>query len=169
MTGWHEIGMIRPATSADTSSIATCVLSAFDNVDEVKLIQQIGTDGDTLLELVFELVGTMVGHVLISKLTLGQVPQLSCGAVAPFSVHADFQSRGIGSKLMREAISESKTIGLDVLCLLGDPGYYQKFGFRESHLRSDYEPRYFQHLELTAGCLQDVEAKAVYARAFASL
>lgn len=111
----------------------------------------------------------MLGYILISKLRLQDAPQLGCGAIAPLAVHQDHQLRGIGSKLVRETILSSRGLGLDMLCLLVDPRFYKNFGFRKSHLSSDYNPEYFQHLELTTGCLQDVQAKAIYAPAFSVL
>lgn len=45
--------MIRTANTADEGGIAKCVSSAFDNFDEVTLIQQLAADGDKLIELVF--------------------------------------------------------------------------------------------------------------------
>ena len=161
--------MIRTANAADEGPIAKCVSSAFDNFDEVTLIQQLAADGDKLIELVFVESGTVLGYILISKLRLQDAPQLRCGAIAPLAVHHDHQLRGIGSKLVREAIRAGRDLGLDVLCLLGDPRFYKNFGFRKSHLSSDYNPEYFQHLELTAGCLRDVQAKAIYAPAFSVL
>jgi putative acetyltransferase len=161
--------MIRTANLADEGAIAKCVSSAFDNFGEVTLIQQLAADGDKLIELVFEESGTVSGYVLISNLRLQDAPQLRCGAIAPLAVHPDHQLRGIGSELVREAILASRGLGLDVLCLLGDARFYRNFGFRKSHLRSDYNPKHFQHLELTAGCLRDIQAKAVYAPAFSVL
>ena len=161
--------MIRTANLADEGAIAKCVSTAFDSFGEVTLIRQLAADGDKLIELVFEGAGKVSGYVLISKLMLQDAPQLRCGAIAPLAVHPDHQFRGIGSKLMREAILASRRLGLDVLCLLGDPRFYKSFGFRKSHLSSDYNPEHFQHLELTAGCLRDVQAKAIYAPAFSVL
>ena len=161
--------MIRTANVADEGAIAKCVSSAFDNFDEVTLIGQLAADCDKLIELVCEESGVISGYVLISKLRLQKAPQLLCGAIAPLAVHPDNQLRGIGSKLMREAICAARGLGLDVLCLLGDPRFYKTFGFRKSHLSSDYNPEYFQHLELTDGCLRDIQAKAIYAPAFSLL
>ena len=77
--------MIRTANLADEVAIAKCVSSAFDNFGEVTLIQQLGADGDKLIELVFEESGTVSGYVLISNLRLQDAPQLRCGAIAPIA------------------------------------------------------------------------------------
>ena len=161
--------MIRTTNVADEGAIAKCVSSAFDNFGEVTLIQQLAADGDKLIELLFEESGTVLGYVMISKLRLHKAPQLRCGAVAPLAVCPDHQRRGIGSTLMREVILTSRGLGLDVLCLLGDPRFYKTFGFRKSHPSSDYNPKHFQHLELTDGCLRDIQAKAIYAPEFSVL
>ena len=80
---------------------------------------------------------------------------LSCGQVSPLSVLPEYQSKGIGSSLMQAVIEKSKEKGLDALFLLGDPKYYQLFGFTPSNVRSAYGPSdFFQELEIKTNCLE---------------
>ena len=53
--------------------------------------------------------------------------------------------------------------------LLGDPDYYQRFGFGVTDIGSDYPAEFFQAFELTPQCLNNVSAKANYANAFSAL
>ena len=121
-----------------------------------------------LINLVFELSDTIIGNVVVSKITMEPDVGLFCGGVAPVSVLPDQQSSGIGSQLMTEVIHESKKKGMDALFLLGDPNYYKRFNFNVSNLESGYNPKHFQELELTKGCLINLKSKVTYANAFLS-
>ena len=61
---------MRFAVSSDFDGIDACVACAFDNSAEVKLIRRLRADNDMLLEYVAELAGRVIGHVMVSELTL---------------------------------------------------------------------------------------------------
>ena len=42
----------------------------------------------------------------------------------------ELQKQGIGKFLMREGLSSLKSLGAKGCILVGDPGYYERFGFR---------------------------------------
>ncbi|MDG1986774.1 MAG: N-acetyltransferase [Halieaceae bacterium] len=121
-----------------------------------------------LLNLVVESSDTIIGNVVVSKITMTPDIGLFCGGVAPLSVLPEHQSSGIGSQLMKEAIKKSKETGMNGLFLLGNPDYYGRFGFKVSNLESDYDAEYLQELELTKGCLVNLKSKITYANEFMS-
>lgn len=141
--------IIREALSADFNDIASCVLTAFENEAEVVLIKQLHADKDVLIERVAKKGGSIVGHMMASKLTLKPGLGLFFGGVAPLSVVPTHQSNGIGSTLMNVVLVESRSLGSDALFLLGNPAYYQRFGFQVTGVGSDYPAKYFQAYELT--------------------
>ena len=53
-------------------------------------------------------------------------------AVAPLAVGPSHQARGIGTALMTELLRRAEEAGLPMIVLLGDPGYYERFGFEPS-------------------------------------
>ena len=161
--------IIRETLPTDFDDITHCVFSAFHNEGEVVLVRQLRADNDVMIELVAEEGALIVGHVVVSHLSLNPDLGLQCGGIAPLSVLPSQQSRGIGSRLMEAVIQTGRSLELDALFLLGDPAYYQRFGFRVTGVRSDYPAEYFQALELTPGCLRHVQTKAQYAPAFASI
>ena len=161
--------IIRETLPADFDDISRCILSAFQNDGEVALVQQLRADNDVVIELVAEEAGSIVGHVVVSHLSLNPNIGLQCGGVAPLSVLPGHQSNGIGSRLMEAVIERSRSAELDALFLLGDPDYYQRFGFGVTDIRSDYPAAFFQAFELTPQCLNNVSAKANYANAFSAL
>ena len=161
--------IIRETLPADFDDISRCILSAFQNDSEVALVRQLRADNDVVIELVAEEAGSILGHVVVSHLSLNPNISLQCGGVAPLSVLPGHQSNGIGSRLMEAVIERSRSAELDALFLLGDPGYYQRFGFGMTDISSDYPSEFFQAFELTPQCLNNVSAKANYANAFSAL
>lgn len=161
--------IIRETLPADFDDITYCVFSAFQSEGEVVLVQQLRADNDVIVELVAEEGALIVGHIVVSRLSLNPDLGLRCGGVAPLSVLPSHQSRGVGSRLMEAVIERSRSAELDALFLLGDPDYYQRFGFGVTDISSDYPAEFFQAFELTPQCLNNVSARANYANAFSAL
>ena len=163
------MGVIREARETDLGEAFNLIQTSFSNRAESDLVKQLISDNDVLINLVFDSTDSILGNVIVSKVTLEPNIGLFCGGIAPLSVLPDHQSTGIGSMLMKEAIRESERIGIDALFLLGDPNYYKRFGFIISSLGSDYRLEHFQQLELNRGCLANLKAKITYADAFQKL
>lgn len=76
----------------------------------------------------------VIGHILLSKITIGaHTPSL---ALAPLSVAPNYQKQGIGKALVESALNKARHYGYQSVVVLGDPAYYQKFGFE---MAEDYE------------------------------
>jgi len=161
--------MIRETRKSDLEEVFNLIHAAFGNKAESDLVKQLISDGDVLINLVLESSETIVGNIVVSKITMEPDVGLFCGGVAPVSVLPDQQSSGVGSKLMTAAINESKKMGIDALFLLGDPNYYKRFGFIVSTLKNDYSVEHLQELELTEDCLVNIKSKVTYANAFLNL
>ena len=161
--------MIRETKESDLEEVFNLIYSAFGDQSEPDLVRQLILDEDLLFNLVFESSDVILGNVVVSKITMEPHRDLLCGGVAPLSVLPKKQSTGIGSQLMRAAITRSKELNIDALFLLGDPHYYKRFDFKISNLPNDYSVEHFQELELTKNCLNDVRSKVIYANAFTNL
>ena len=161
--------MIREVQESDLEEVFNLIHSAFGNRAESDLVKQLISDGDVLINLLVESSDTIIGNVVVSKITMEPDIGLFCGGVAPVSVVPDQQSSGVGSKLMTAAINESKKMGIDALFLLGDPNYYKRFGFVVSTFKNDYSVENFRELELTEDCLVNIKSKVTYANAFLNL
>lgn len=76
--------------------------------------------------------GRVIGHVLLSRGMLaasdGTVTEI--GLIGPVAVWPELQRRGVGDGLMRAAISAATARHLPVICLVGHPSYYPRFGFQ---------------------------------------
>lgn len=71
--------------------------------------------------------GRVAGHVLCTRGRVGDGPALGLG---PLGVHPGRQRAGVGAALMHTVLGAADATGEPLVALLGDPGYYHRFGFR---------------------------------------
>jgi putative acetyltransferase len=161
---------IRPAEAADRAAIRTVVERAFGQPLEADLVDRLVADGDAVLELVAEVDGRIVGHVLFSRLTVeGSGPPFAAVALAPLGVDPDFQRTGIGCALIEAAHERLAAAGETLSIVLGDPAYYVRFGYRRrpaEGFSSDYQ---CEALQALVWGLAPATGRLVYAPAFAGL
>lgn len=81
------------------------------------------------VSLVAEIDGQVVGHIGFSPVTISDGSHDWYG-VGPVSVLPAYQKRGIGKALIHEGLNALKAMGGKGCVLVGDPGYYGRFGFR---------------------------------------
>lgn len=85
------------------------------------------------LSLVAELNGEIVGHCMLSRKRMSGRAAPPVLVLGPLGVHPSRQRAGIGSQLVRAAQDAAKLRGQEALIvLLGEPGYYPRFGFRRA-------------------------------------
>ena len=121
---------IRQATSRDRPAILTVVRAAFgDGEEEVRLVENVWAGPEYLpdLELVAERDGAIIGHVLLHT---GYIEGRPGAALAPLCVHPKEQGKGIGTGLMKEAITRTNSQGHPLIVLLGHPEFYERLGFK---------------------------------------
>jgi predicted N-acetyltransferase YhbS len=100
--------------------------------------------------------GRLVGTVQLWDVAAGDGrPALLLG---PLTVHPGHRGRGVGGALMRHALAAAAKLGHEAVLLVGDAGYYERFGFSSEKTRSLWLPgRYDAHRflarELSPGAL----------------
>jgi len=105
--------------------------------------------------------GHVIGTVRLWNVEAGvdadgnPVPALLLG---PLAVDCAHEGKGIGGALMRAAITEARGRGHGAVLLVGDPEYYERFGFfagkaRHLVMPGPFERRRFLALELKDGWL----------------
>ncbi len=120
---------IRPEQPRDIPVIRALVASAFPTDAEAQLVDILRANGKAIYSFVaVNENGEVLGHVLYSPVTT-PLPSNGLG-LAPVAVKPEFQNQGIGSQLIRASLAEVKADGYDFVVLLGDPDYYQRFGFQ---------------------------------------
>jgi putative acetyltransferase len=118
--------VIRPERAEDAAAVADVVTAAFGRPDEARLVEALRPAAALSLVAQDER-GGVVGHVMLSHVGLGPG---SAVALAPLAVAPEQQRRGIGAALVRAALAEAEARGEALVLVLGDPGYYGRFGFR---------------------------------------
>lgn len=93
---------------------------------EVVLLQKLHEHGKQLHEWVCIHTNKAIAYIAFSPAYHGK--QL-CGLhLAPMAVAPDFQKQGIGTELLNFALRQ-EAIKSQPLFVLGEPGYYRRFGF----------------------------------------
>lgn len=124
---------VRAEVADDFNAIDVVNLSAFEGEAEAQLVTALRESPAFIpdLSLVAELNGRIVGHVVLSKVTLksdsGSTEILALG---PMSVVPSQSHRGIGSELIDAAVARAKPLCYGAIVVAGHPEYYQRFGFK---------------------------------------
>jgi putative acetyltransferase len=131
--------VVRQESVEDAQSVDRVVAAAFSGdaegtPPEVGLVRRLRAGDAWLpgLSLVAVADGSVVGHVVLSRVYVGGVPAL---ALAPLSVEPSWQRRGVGAALVRGALAEAERAGETLVLVLGEPAYYRRFGFEPAALR----------------------------------
>jgi predicted N-acetyltransferase YhbS len=101
--------------------------------------------------------GRVIGTVRLWTVSAGaDRPALLLG---PLAVHPDSRNRGVGMALMRHALASAKRKGHRAVLLVGDAGYYGRFGFSAERtgrlwLPGPYESHRLLGLELRSSALE---------------
>jgi putative acetyltransferase len=111
----------------------------------------------------------VIGHVLCTRGFIDDTPALG---LAPISVLPDRQGTGTGHALMHAVLGAAEATDEGVVCLLGEPAFYGRFGFRPAAELGITAPdpswgSYFQARTLSGS--RDVAGAFRYAEAFAEL
>ncbi len=116
--------------------------------------------------------GRVVGRVLFSPVRVdgrGSDPPQMVG-LAPVGVLPGYQGRGIGSHLIREGLQACAEAGYGAAVVLGESGYYARFGFERASSRglgNEYgADEHFMVAELKDGALDGVCGTVRYREEF---
>jgi len=154
--------LVRREQPGDVEIVRGIVAAAFAHPEapervpvEVTLLDGLRADGGWLpaLSLVAEPAGgEVMGHVVCTRGTIDKTPALGLG---PLTVRPDWQRRGVGKALMHTVLGAADALGEPLVALLGDPGYYGRYGFQPSSAYGITPPNplwgtYFQVRTLSA-------------------
>ncbi|XWK89765.1 MAG: N-acetyltransferase [Phormidium sp.] len=126
--------IIRNETDTDIEVITEVTIAAFknhpiSNHTEQFIIHALRAAGALTISLVAEIDRKVVGHIAFSPVTISDDTADWYG-LGPISVLPDYQRQGIGKALINEGLSLLKNMGAQGCALVGDPNYYQRFGFK---------------------------------------
>lgn len=126
--------IVRCETVDDVAAARAVQVAAFarpgstDEPPEAGLLNELRTCPAWLdrFSLVAEIDGEVVGHVVCTRATVGDVPVLALG---PIGVLPRVQRDGVGSALMHAVIGAAEACDEVLIGLLGSTVYYSRFGF----------------------------------------
>lgn len=85
------------------------------------------------LSMIAEVKNKIVGHILLTKLKIkNSQSEFDSLALAPVSVLPEYQGKGIGGMLIKQAHKTAKKLGYKSIVLLGHEKYYPKFGYQRA-------------------------------------
>lgn len=136
--------VVREERPEDAPAIRAVLEAAFPTRAEADLVERIRAAGAVRpdLSLVAELDATVVGHILLSPVTLetGGGPE-SVLELAPMAVVPAQQRRGIGSALVIAGLDAAEVRDEPLVLVLGHPWFYPRFGFRPASTFGIRAPR----------------------------
>jgi len=86
----------------------------------------------------------LIGHVFFTKVTITDSPvEVEAQILAPLAVLPDYQSTGIGGRLIKEGLRQLKEAGIDLVFVLGHIDYYPRSGFINDAKSLGFEAPYY--------------------------
>lgn len=128
--------IIRPESADDYDAIRSILIAAFADhaygrQTEHLIVDALRASDALTVALVAEVDGSVVGHVAFSPVKINGMDCMWF-ALGPVAVSPDFQRRGIGKGLIEEGLKAIRSLGAQGCVLVGDPAYYDRFGFRHN-------------------------------------
>ncbi|AKA39068.1 GNAT family N-acetyltransferase [Yersinia ruckeri] len=166
--------LIRVEIPVDAPGIDKLLREAFPGGGEAQLVQQLREDGLLTLGIVAtDDEGGVVGYAAFSPVDIEGEDRQWVG-LAPLAVKAELRRQGLGEKLVYEGLDALNEFGYAAVVVLGEPAYYQRFGFKPAADAQLYcrWPGYesaFQVYTLAADALIGVTGQVNYAEAFNQL
>lgn len=142
---------IRDERAGDEAAIRRIAALAFAGAPhsdgtEADIIERLREASALTVSLVADDEGAIVGHVAFSPVALEGTGRWF--GLGPVAVAPEHQGHGIGQALIAEGLAQLRAQGAKGCVVLGDPGYYARFGFAHDPALAypGPPPQYFQAL-----------------------
>jgi putative acetyltransferase len=162
---------IREERPDDIAAVRDLNKRAFGQDQESNIVDALRANGAALLSLVATVDDRVVGHIMYSPLSVGDV---NGAALGPMAVLPEHQRQGIGSKLVEAGNRKLKDAGCPFITVVGHADYYPRFGFTpasEHGIKCEWDvPNdVFMLLFLDEAKMQGVSGLARYRHEFSSV
>ncbi|WP_374571432.1 GNAT family N-acetyltransferase [Acinetobacter sp.] len=167
---------IRPETAQDYPAIEKLIYAAFLNhphhapdalPTEHLIVARLRQNNAMSLALVAEDQNQIAGHIAFSPISINGQPSQWYG-LGPVSVLPSMQNQGIGSQLIHAGLKILTARKAAGAVLLGEPEYYQRFGFQaHPHLTLPGVPAEYFLIKPLTDDAEIPQGTAAYDAAFA--
>ncbi|HSG35364.1 MAG TPA: N-acetyltransferase [Sphingomonadaceae bacterium] len=147
---------IRSERPDDVKAIHELTEQAFADVpfsdgSEPDIVDRLRNAGALAVSLICEIEGRPAGHIAFSKVSISDGSKGWYG-LGPISVKPSLQRQGIGTALVRAGLEDLRQLDASGCVVLGDPGFYGRFGFQNDPRLALAGPaaRFFQCIALAA-------------------
>jgi putative acetyltransferase len=126
--------IIREEEPKDFVAIGSIISAAFkgkaySGQTEAAIVAALRAANALTISLVAIDEGDVIGHIAFSLVQIDGC-DLRWHGLGPVAVRPDRQNQGVGNALIREGLRRLTTVGARGCVVLGDPGYYARFGFQ---------------------------------------
>lgn len=123
---------IRKEEEKDYSQVREVLRAAFPSPAESQLVDALRENDKAVLSLVAVHGEEILGHILFSPVSTDPPTSEKGLGLAPVAVKPNVQAKGIGTQLILEGLRLCRELNYDYVVVLGDPGYYSRFGFEQA-------------------------------------
>ena len=141
---------LAPEQASDRAAVEALVLAAFGPGRYAKTAERLRERARLTAGFVATEDGRVVGSVRLWSVAVGETSALFLG---PIAVAADSRSGGLGADLVAASVEEARRTGVGGVLLVGDPAYFERFGFTAApnvRLPGPADPRRVMWLAVTA-------------------
>jgi putative acetyltransferase len=162
---------IREECAEDIPAIRDVNNRAFGQQQEGHIVDALRSNGAALLSLIAVADNRVVGHILYSPASIGEI---AGAALGPMAVLPERQRQGVGSKLVEAGNQKLNDASCPFIIVLGHAEFYPRFGFRPARAYGvrcewDVPDNVFMMLVLDEPRMQGVSGLAKYRDEFSTI
>ena len=124
--------LIRAERTEDLPGVRRVHEAAFPTAAEADLVTRLRLSCKDAASLVAESEGQIVGHIFFSPVTFDPPLDIVAFGLAPMAVLPGHEKHGVGRRLVQNGLAECHARGACMVVVLGDAGYYGRFGFERA-------------------------------------
>ncbi|WP_299352828.1 N-acetyltransferase [uncultured Shimia sp.] len=120
--------ILRATTHQDLDQVLALYPQTFPEEELRPVVTALMSGDDDILSLAISFKDEVIAHVIFTLCSVQQ-SRPKDALLGPLGVIPSYQGQGLGGMIVREGIERLAQAGLNQLFVLGDPGYYGRFGF----------------------------------------
>ena len=119
---------VRESVSGDSGAIDSLYPEAFPDENLLPLVRDLLQDVVVTTSFVGVINSQIVGHAIFTRCGVAG-SSVNAALLGPLAVAPERQRQGVGSAIVRAGLRRLEDMDVSLVCVLGDPAYYKRFGF----------------------------------------